>query len=95
MDEMKTETTTDYRHDLIVMLRNALGISQAELANRAGVSRNIINKVETGGHDMKITTLTGIARGLGVDRRVLLDMNLEFDLGKLVSEASEQQQAVA
>lgn len=95
MEEMKTETITEYRHDLIVKLRNVLGISQTELANRAGVSRNIINKVETGGHDMKITTLTGIARGLGVDRRVLLDMNLEFDLGKLVTNASEQQQTAA
>jgi transcriptional regulator with XRE-family HTH domain len=91
MSEQKSETTSEYRNDLILKLRNALGLTQQQLASRAGVSRNIINKVETGGHDMKVTTLSGIANGLGVDRRILLDMNLEIDLSKLVTEAAEQQ----
>ena len=46
-------------------LREALGISQETLAQRAGISRVAISLVENGG-GMRLENLRAVAKGLGV-----------------------------
>lgn len=101
INEQNIDTVNKYRNDLIVELRQARGISLRELGDRAGVSQTTIMKAENGA-DIKISTLTGIARALGVDRRILLDMSLDLNIETLVKQAVDnlldeatQQQASA
>ena len=51
-------------------LRNERGWTQAELAERLGVSRNSINAIETGRYEPSLTLAMRIARmfGLSVER---------------------------
>lgn len=56
--------------DLIARLRLSVGItSQRELARRAGISRNTVNKLETGksGGEIEVETLNKIADALALD----------------------------
>ncbi len=46
--------------------RSALGLSQAELAKRIGVSRQTINMIENGGYNPTIELCIRICRELGV-----------------------------
>lgn len=46
-------------------LRAAQGWSQAELADRLGVSRQTVNAIETGRYDPSLTLAFGIARLFG------------------------------
>ena len=46
--------------------------SQADLAERVGVDRKTINRVETGTHSTLVTTLHAIATALGQPTWVLL-----------------------
>ena len=47
-------------------LRANLGISQEELAARAGLHRNYVGSVERGERDVGITALARLTRALGV-----------------------------
>ncbi len=47
-------------------IRQAKGLSQAELAKRAGLSREYINKIEAGKYDPPLSTITALAEALGV-----------------------------
>jgi transcriptional regulator with XRE-family HTH domain len=88
MIEPNIEMVTKYRGDLIIKLRQARGFSLRELAEKAGVSQTTIQKAENG-QDIKISTLSGIATALGVDRRILLDMTLEIDFEETAKQAVE------
>ena len=46
--------------------RSTLGLSQAELAKRIGVSRQTINMIENGGYNPTIELCIRICRELGV-----------------------------
>ncbi len=46
--------------------RSSLGLSQAELAKRIGVSRQTINMIENGGYNPTIELCIRICRELGV-----------------------------
>ncbi|MBO5024443.1 MAG: helix-turn-helix transcriptional regulator [Clostridia bacterium] len=46
--------------------RTAIGLSQAELAKRVGVSRQTINMIENGGYNPTIELCIRICRELGV-----------------------------
>lgn len=48
-------------------LREAEGMTQLELAMRAGVDAAEISRLEQGRRDPKITTVVRLAAGLGVD----------------------------
>ncbi len=52
--------------------RDRLGISQEELADRAGLHRNYIGFVERTENDPSMTKLFKIARGLGLTPQQLL-----------------------
>lgn len=47
-------------------LRLAAGMSQESLALEAGVQRNFISLIETGQNQPTITTITKLARALGI-----------------------------
>ncbi|MGH6911002.1 MAG: helix-turn-helix domain-containing protein [Phenylobacterium sp.] len=49
----------------IRVLRDATGLSQEELAERAGLSRNYVGLLERGERNASATALIAIARALG------------------------------
>jgi transcriptional regulator with XRE-family HTH domain len=49
------------------------GLSQAELADRAGLSREYVNKIEAGRHDPALSTILGLAKALRVKASRLLE----------------------
>ena len=53
--------------------REAAGISQAELAERIGTTRQQIGKYETGEQDMTVARLVQIATALGVEPDRLIE----------------------
>ena len=53
-------------------LRERRGVSQAELADRAGLSREYVNKLEAGKYDPTLGTLGRLAKALGVTERAFL-----------------------
>ena len=52
--------------------RAELGLSQAELARRAGVSQSSLLRVEEGGRSCTVGTLAKLAKGLGIEPAELL-----------------------
>ena len=56
---------------LITSTRNALGITQHQLAEKSRVSQANISKIENGSYNPSITTLKRIADGLG--KRLILE----------------------
>jgi DNA-binding XRE family transcriptional regulator len=52
--------------------RLAAGISQSELASKAGLTQAGLATVEAGGHDPRLTTLRRLARALGRSTRELI-----------------------
>jgi transcriptional regulator with XRE-family HTH domain len=53
-------------------LREAKGLSQQELANGAGISREYVNKLEAGRYDPTVGTLECLANALGTSLTALL-----------------------
>ena len=53
-------------------LREAAGRSQADVAKRAGLSRVFVNQLEAGTRDPSLSTLTRLAKALGVTLAELL-----------------------
>lgn len=53
--------------------RLSVGLSQEELAARAGVHRVTVNNIERGGHGAGVLTYLRLSRPLGVWMGVLLD----------------------
>ena len=53
-------------------LRREKGLSQATLANRAGLSREYVNKIEAGKYDPPLSTLNALAKALRVKPARLL-----------------------
>jgi len=54
-------------------IRLAKKLSQAELADIAGLSREYINKIEAGKYDPPLSTINAIAEALGVTARRLME----------------------
>jgi XRE family transcriptional regulator, regulator of sulfur utilization len=54
-------------------LREAKGLSQAELAERADLSREYVNKIEAGKYDPPLSTINALAKALGVKAGRLLE----------------------
>jgi transcriptional regulator with XRE-family HTH domain len=57
----------------IKALRQARGITQADLARKASVSAGYIARLETHRHDPKLSTLVKLAKALGVPVTALLE----------------------
>ncbi len=54
-------------------LRTAAGLSQEELAGRAGLHRTYISSVEHGNRNVSIENIYALAKALGSDPRELLE----------------------
>ena len=54
------------------VLREEAGKSQGDLADRAGLSRTYLNQLEAGRRDPSLSTLTRLARALGVKLEALI-----------------------
>ena len=57
----------------IKILRNEIGISQEELADRAEIDRTYITSVECGKRNISIVNIEKIAKALGVTLSKLFD----------------------
>ena len=53
-------------------LRRARGLSQEELAFRAGIHRNYLGGIERGERNLALDNISAIAKALGVDLSELL-----------------------
>ncbi len=51
----------------IAQLRRMHGLTQAQLANRSGIQRPIISRIERGIHEPTFTTLIRLASALGCE----------------------------
>ena len=49
----------------VIQLRRSLGLSQEELARRAGTTKSVICRLESGRHQPNVETLHRIARAAG------------------------------
>ncbi len=54
-------------------VRRRTAITQVELAQRAGISADSVNKIETGHHSPRPTTLRKLATALGVEVGELME----------------------
>ncbi|MFJ2991132.1 helix-turn-helix transcriptional regulator [Pandoraea sp. NPDC087047] len=51
----------------LIAARKDAGLTQAELAERAGLSRMTVQKMESGAFDPRMSTLLEMARALGLE----------------------------
>lgn len=47
---------------IVIARRQALGLTQQELAERVGTSHSVISRIESGQHPTSVTTLTRLAK---------------------------------
>jgi len=64
-------TGSDYKHEMIRALRKLSGMTQAELAEKAGVSRMMISLAEKGSY-LHFDRLKLIAEAFGIQPKDLL-----------------------
>ena len=63
-------------------LRKEKGLSQEELAFRAGIHRNYLGGIERGERNPALDNIAAIARALGVDTSELLQFSATKQLNK-------------
>lgn len=87
MDSFANDYSEKYRAigNNIRMVRNAIGISQTELANRVGSDKSAISRYENGTQRPSLETLMRIADALDVDLVDLLKEKVILSFGKVVS----------
>lgn len=52
--------------DLVMSCRIQMGLSQEELATKAGMNQDAISRIETGDENVTMETLTGVFKTLGI-----------------------------
>jgi DNA-binding XRE family transcriptional regulator len=60
-------------------VRERLFVTQAELAQRTGITEATISRIENGQHQPRISTVRKIAEGLGLRPEDLVDWNSATD----------------
>lgn len=87
MDSFANDYSEKYRAigSNIRMVRNAIGVSQTELANRVGSDKSAISRYENGIQRPSLDTLMRIADALDVDLVDLLKEKVIPLFGKVVS----------
>ena len=71
-DELRSARRTAFG-DAIRARRQSLGLSQEQLADRAGIERKSVSRVETGAYSPSVDRLWNICDALGVLPRALLE----------------------
>jgi transcriptional regulator with XRE-family HTH domain len=64
--------------EAIRVAREEVGISQAELARRIGISKNAMNDIETGHTDPRASRIVAIALALDVRTDFLLGLDIGY-----------------
>ncbi|WP_418725306.1 helix-turn-helix domain-containing protein [Dysosmobacter sp.] len=80
-------------HQIIRTRRQALGLTQEQLAGKLGVSAPAVNKWERGNSYPDITLLPVLARTLGVDLNTLLSFQedlTEQEIGEFLCRLHEE-----
>ena len=67
----------------LVQARRAHGLTQAELAEKAGLSRMAVQKAESGTTDPRLSTLQVMARAMGMEL-MLVPSEIRADLEQFV-----------
>lgn len=70
----------------IIKIRHMLGVSQKELAKRASTFQSRISKIETGDHDLRLSTLLELADAL--DQRVVIEFIPKLEYSVLIDSQS-------
>ena len=65
---------------LVQEARRRSGLTQAELARRAGVPQSSVAKIERGRRDPSLSTLDRLVRAAGLELRVQLAPRVDHDL---------------
>jgi len=68
-------------HDRFLALRRMAGLSQAELASRAGVSRSLVAAIESGRNVPSVSAGIALARALGVSAEELFEPEADAGSG--------------
>jgi len=55
--------------------RQALGLTQLEVASRAGISRNQVSRLEVEAHGPRLSTLRALARALDCDPAAIFSLH--------------------
>ena len=66
MTDVEKQQTRDRIGARIVMLRKQAGMTQEELANRAGLQRTHVGRIEAGRYAVTLETVQAIAQALGM-----------------------------
>ncbi len=78
MEEAQENSVAEAFATALRRRRNALGISQEELAHRAGVTMRYVSLLETGKRVPTIVVVFALARGLGVKTsEIVLEMEAD------------------
>lgn len=74
-----SETAKTVAAGLVLMAREGAGLSQRELAERAGVAQSEIARIESGNREPSIPTLQRIVAGAGLEIRFRLAPREDHD----------------
>ncbi len=75
-------------------LRREAGLTQAQLAERAGVSRSLVSAIESGRHLPRVDAALAIARSLGVSGEFLFDTSASRAIDVLTGVPPEKGEAL-
>lgn len=87
-----SETTSTVAAGLVLMAREEAGLSQRELAERAGVAQSEIARIENGKREPSIPTLQRILAGAGMELRFRLAPLDDHD--QILAERQERRSAL-
>ena len=65
--------------NLVRVIRQSSGLSAPELARRAGISNNALNRLERGLSEPRLSTILALARALGVPPVLLLPLENDHE----------------
>jgi transcriptional regulator with XRE-family HTH domain len=73
MDGLEKQQQLALFGDSLRKLRASVGLSQEELAERAGIDRSYLGAIERGEHNVALLNIIKIAYGLGLPPHQLLE----------------------
>ena len=79
-----------YLGEAIRQAREVVGMSQAELARRIGISKNAMNDIETGDADPRASRIRAIALALDVSSDFLLGLAVAYQRMNRTQEAIQR-----